>query len=177
MRKILMLMAVFASLVNASDEKSSSAAANSETYYYELSEPGVRITLPNLPRIEMEPHPLNEEQPQLRFTGGHERLNVSIVTPNAEPGMTPIECASASAEAILAHHGLEPDMAFKGRADENTFLLIYGLPGEEFVMLNAHILSAAKDDYCIEVHVSKISTSDADVEPWFNGFGESKIEQ
>ena len=43
-------------------------------------------------------------------------------------------------------------------------------------MLNAHIVSSDASTRCIEVHVSKISTSDADIEPWFNGFGDASIE-
>ena len=176
MRNYLILLAVFTSLASASEENAAAGAANPETFFYELSEPAVSVTLPNLPPIEMQRHPLNAEQPHLRVAGEHERISVAIITPRAEPGMTPIGCASAVADEILAQHGLQPDMAFKGRADENTFLLIYGLPGEDFVLLNAHVLSAAQDDYCVEVHVSKISSSDADVAPWFNGFGESRIE-
>ncbi len=46
----------------------------------------------------------------------------------------------------------------------------------ESVLLNTHIVSTDEATQCIEAHVSKISTSDSDIEPWFNGFGESKIE-
>ena len=53
---------------------------------------------------------------------------------------------------------------------------IYGLAMEKSVLLNTHIVSSDEAMQCIEAHVSKISTSDSDIEPWFNGFGESKIE-
>jgi hypothetical protein len=47
---------------------------------------------------------------------------------------------------------------------------------EQSVLLNTHIISAHESSGCIEAHVSKISTSDTDIEPWFNEFGDSKIE-
>ena len=47
---------------------------------------------------------------------------------------------------------------------------------EKSVLLNTHIVSSDEAVHCIEAHVSKTSTSDTDIEPWFNGFGESKIE-
>ena len=68
------------------------------------------------------------------------------------------------------------EQMFLGRTDEKTFLIIYGLAMEKSVLLNTHIVSSDEAMQCIEAHVSKISTSDSDIEPWFNGFGESKIE-
>ncbi len=177
MRKYLFLILIVAVSASASEEKQTSPASGSTMYRFELSQPAIRITLPNLPRIEMLRHPLNGEKPHLRMMGNNQDINVLIITPTAEPGMTPIDCASASATSILARYEVQPQQVFRGRADENTFLLIYGYPQGEFVLLNAHVLSASKAGYCVEVHVSKISTSEADVSPWFNGFGESKIEE
>ena len=85
-------------------------------------------------------------------------------------------CANAIVEVVLAEGTATRDQLFLGRADENTFLIIYGLPMDKSVLLNTHIVSSDRVVQCIEAHVSKISTSDADIEPWFNGFGESKIE-
>ena len=177
MRKHLASLICIGALASSSAAAESLPVSDSNRYYFELAEPSVRISLPNLPRISMEPHPLHEQQPHLRLIGSEEKIEVTIITPASEPGMTAIDCAGASATAILERYGIQSDQAFKGRADENTFLLIYGYPLEEFILLNAHILSASKDNYCIEVHVSKQSTSDADLEPWFNGFGESRIEE
>ena len=85
-------------------------------------------------------------------------------------------CATAVAEVVLAQSSATRDQLFLGRSDEKTFLIIYGLAMERSVLLNTHIVSADDTTQCIEAHVSKISTSDADIEPWFNGFAESKIE-
>jgi len=87
-----------------------------------------------------------------------------------------MSCATAVANVVLAQGIVTRDQLFLGRTNEQTFLIIYGLPLSKSVLLNTHIVSADAATQCIEAHVTKISTSDADIEPWFNGFGESKIE-
>ena len=87
-----------------------------------------------------------------------------------------MSCATAVANVVLAQGIVTRDQLFLGRTNEQTFLIIYGLPLSKSVLLNTHIVSADATTQCIEAHVTKISTSDADIEPWFNGFGESKIE-
>jgi hypothetical protein len=37
-------------------------------------------------------------------------------------------------------------------------------------------MSAAGGTHCIEVHASKIATTQDDIEPWFKGFGKARIE-
>jgi hypothetical protein len=89
---------------------------------------------------------------------------------------TPMLCATEIANTIIALDSVTRDQVFLGRANEQTFLIIYGVPMEQSVLLNTHIISAHESSGCIEAHVSKISTSDTDIEPWFNEFGDSKIE-
>lgn len=141
-----------------------------------MSEPKVRITIPGLPEIDMSVHPLHEQTPIFRLRGSSGVTSVSIITPNIDTAVTPITCASAIANMVLAQQDVTREQLFLGRSNEQTFLIIYGLPLEESVLLNTHIVSADEATQCIEAHVSKISTSDADIEPWFNGFGESNIE-
>ncbi len=87
-----------------------------------------------------------------------------------------MSCATAVANIVLSQSAITRDQLFLGRTNEQTFLIIYGLPMEKSVLLNTHIVSSDEAMQCIEAHVSRISTSDADIEPWFNGFVESKIE-
>ena len=129
-----------------------------------------------MPAIDMDVHPMNEPNPVFRLRGSSGLTNVSIITPMIETPITPMACAQAIVDIVLAQSTITRDQLFLGRTNEQTFLIIDGLPMEKSVLLNTHIVSSDEAMQCIEAHVSKISTSDADIEPWFNGFGESKIE-
>ena len=142
----------------------------------ELSDPRVRITIPGMAGIEMGVHPKNKETPVFRLNGTAGETRVSIVTPKIDKPVSPMACADATARIIVAQTPASRDQLFLGRADDQTFLIIYGLPWERSVLLNTHIVSAVDTTQCIEAHISKISTSDSDIVPWFNGFGDSKIE-
>jgi hypothetical protein len=141
-----------------------------------MSDPNVRITIPGMPAIDMTVHPMNEHKPDFRLRGSSGTTSVSIITSEIDEAITPMACATAIANMVLAQSTVTRDQLFLGRTDEQTFLIIYGLPMERSVLLNTHIVSSAKAMQCIEAHVSRISTSDSDIEPWFNGFVESKIE-
>jgi len=142
----------------------------------ELSDPKVRITIPGMPEIDMDVHPMNEDEPFFRLRGNAGNTSISVITPKIDKAITPVDCANAIVEMVVTQSTATRDQLFLGRADEKTFLIIYGLPVEKAVLLNTHIISAVDTMQCIEAHVSKLSTSDADIEPWFNGFAESKIE-
>jgi hypothetical protein len=142
----------------------------------EMSDPKVRITIPGIPDMDMAVHPMNEHKPVFRLHGNSGTTSVSIITPKIDTPITPMACATAIAEIVLAKSTATRDQLFLGRTDENTFLIIYGLAMEKSVLLNTHIVSSDEAVQCIEAHISKISTSDSDIEPWFNGFGESRVE-
>jgi hypothetical protein len=129
-----------------------------------------------MPEIDMAVHPMNEHKPNFRLRGSTGIITVSIITPPIDAEISPTSCATSVANSILAQDRVSRDNVFLGRANEQTFLIIYGLPLEEAVLLNTHIVSASRADHCIEAHVSKISISESDIDPWFNGFGESNME-
>ena len=162
------IILLFTSYLHASDEL--------EPLMIEMSDPEVRITIPGMPRMDMEVHPMNQQEPYFRLQGSSGKTSVSIITPTIEGAKTPMDCATAIANSILALDRVTRDQMFLGRANEQTFLIIYGFPMEQAVLLNTHIISAGKDSRCIEAQVSKISTSDSDIAPWFNEFGDSSIE-
>lgn len=153
------------------------ASENTGPLTIEITDPKIRITIPGMPEIDMGVHPMNEHEPIFRLRGNSGKTSVSIITPKIDAAITPMSCASAIANIVLTQQNVSRDQMFLGRANEQTYLIIYGLPMEKSVLLNTHIVSSDKAIQCIEAHVSKISTSDADVEPWFNGFGESNIEK
>lgn len=171
MRKLIApiaLFAIFTSCLYASE--------NTGPLTIELSEPNIRITIPGMPEIDMGVHPMNEHEPNFRLLGESGRISVSVITPNIDAAITPMSCASAVASLILSLHDVTREQLFLGRANEETFLIIYGLPMDSAVLLNTHIVSSVKANQCIEARVSKTSTSDSDIEPWFSGFGDSGIE-
>ena len=172
MRKLIAPIAVillFTSYLHASDDR--------EPLTIEMSDPKVRITIPGMPKMDMAVHPMNEQKPNFRLHGNNGKTSVSIITPEIAEANTPMTCATTIANTILAQDGVSRDQVFLGRANEQTFLIIYGLPMERSVLLNTHIISAAETTGCIEAHVSRISTSDSDIAPWFNEFGDSNIEK
>lgn len=142
----------------------------------EMSDPSVRITIPGMPEMDMAVHPMNENKPYFRLLGSSGKTSISVITHKIDEASNAMACATAIANSILALDVVTRDQVFLGRANEQTFLIIYGLPMEQYVLLNTHIISAAPTSGCIEAHVSKISTSDSDIEPWFNEFGASSIE-
>jgi hypothetical protein len=152
------------------------ASDDIEPLTIEMSNPKVRITIPGMPKMEMAVHPMNEHEPYFRLRGNNGGTSISIITQKFNGVNTPMSCATEIANTILSLDSVTRDQVFLGRANEQTFLIIYGVPMEQSVLLNTHIISASETSGCIEAHVSKISTSDSDIEPWYNEFGDSKIE-
>ena len=141
-----------------------------------MTDPKARITIPGMHGLDMAVHPMHEQRPMFRLRGSTERESVSIITPKIQEAVSPMACATAVANTVISLSPVTRDQVFLGRSNEHTFLVIYGVPLEHSVLLNTHIVSSDASSQCIEAHVSKVSTSDTDIEPWFNGFGASNIE-
>lgn len=152
------------------------AAESEPPLTIEMSDPDVRITIPGMSGIDMGAHPMNESKPVFRLHGSSGKASVSVITPEIDSAVSPMSCATAIANVVLAQNLVTRDQLFLGRANEHTFLIIYGLPMEESVLLSTHIVSSAQSTQCVEAHILKTSTSPSDIEPWFNGFGESSID-
>jgi hypothetical protein len=156
---------------------SSGARAGADEFVFEVAAPHFKITIPNFPPLHMGPHPLQGGHPHLRYMGSDGPYSLSIVTPTSAPGMTALECASATVRTLSSRPGAPPaHEIFKARLDENTFVAIYSDRATGFLQLHAHFLSAAGGTHCIEVHASKIATSEDDIAPWFEGFRKARIE-
>ena len=159
---------------SASDEKVK------EGFVFEVTSPRFKVTIPSIPPIKMGPHPgQDRRRPHLRFMGSSEPYTISILTPTADRGMKAQDCASS----IIRSLGSRPfvpaaDEIYKAKIDENTFVAIYAsdMPIPGFVQLHAHFFSAAGGTHCVEVHVSKVTKSKDEIDPWFQGFGKAKIE-
>jgi len=155
----------------------SSPGASADEFVFEVEAPHFKITIPNFPPLHMEPHPLQVSHPHLRYMGSDGPYSLSIITPTSAPGMSALECASATVRSLASRPGTPPAAEiFKARLDDNTFVAIYSVRVPGFLQLHAHFLSAAAGTHCIEVHASKLATSEDDIAPWFEGFSKARIE-
>ena len=144
---------------------------------FDVTSPSITITVPNVPQMKMEPHPLNKTQPHLRLMGFEGPYTVSVLTPTADPGMTPSDCAGSIIASLSQRPGApQQSQIYKARINDRTFLAIYALPAPKAVQLHAHLVSAAGGTHCVDVHVSKISTSQDDLKPWFKNWEKANID-
>jgi hypothetical protein len=142
----------------------------------EVTSPDVTITVPNVPTMKMERHPLNAAQPHLRLLGSEGPYTVSVLMPTADAGMSALECASSRIGSLSKRPGVPAQaQIYKARINERTFIAIYAAPLGGAVHLHAHLMSAAAGTHCVEVHVSKVSTSPDDLKPWFKDWDKANI--
>lgn len=154
-----------------------SLPCRAEDFVFEVAEPRFRVTLPNIPRMKMDPHPMNASQPHLRLLGSEGPYTVAVFVPAAAAGMTARECASAIVRSLAARPGVPPpDQIYKARLNDHTYVAIYASRFGDVVNLHAHFMSAAGGKHCIEVHAAKVSVSEDDLDPWLNGFGNANVE-
>ncbi len=146
-------------------------------FAFAVQSPGFRISIPALPQMKMEAHPLQGAQPHLRFLGSDGPYTISILTPTGDAGMTPLDCANSVLGSLPSRPNVPPaNRIYKARVNPNTYAAIYAVPMGGAVQLHAHFMSAAAGTHCVEVHASRVSTSKDDLEPWFKGFGNASIE-
>lgn len=153
-----------------------SVNCRAENFVFEVHSPTFKISLPNMPPMRMDVHPMHASQPHLRFLGSEGPYTVSVITPASAAGMTALECAASTVRSLGARPGVpQSSQIYRARINDNTFVAIYASPLGGVVRLNAHVLSAVGGTHCIEVHASKISTSEDDLAPWFEGFAKANI--
>ena len=154
-----------------------SLPSRADDFAFEVASPNFKVTVPGIPQLKMEVHPRNASQPHLRFLGSDGPYAVSVFTPAAAAGMTPLECASATARTLGARPGVPPPAeVYKTRLNSNTFLAFYVSTSGGTVQMHAHLLSAAGGTHCIEVHATKISVEDEDLAAWITELEKAGIE-
>ncbi|QJR09505.1 hypothetical protein DSM104443_00549 [Usitatibacter rugosus] len=142
----------------------------------DVSSPDVTITVPNVPAMKMERHPMSATQPHARLLGSEGSYTVSVLMPTADAGMSALECASSTIGALSKRPGVPPQaQIYKARINAQTFIAIYAAPASGAVLLHAHLVSAAAGTHCVEVHVSKVSMSQDDLKPWFKDWDKANI--
>lgn len=146
-------------------------------FEFSVDAPKFRVTLPSIPAMKMETHPMHATNPHLRYLGIAGKYTVAIFTPAAAAGMTALECAAATVRSLAARKGVPPAAdILKARLNDNTFVAMYATPLDPGVQLHAHFLSAAHGTHCIEVHAAMVSTSMEDLAPWVDGFDKARID-
>jgi hypothetical protein len=148
-----------------------------EYFVFEMNDPRLRIVIPDAPAMTMGPHPLAATNPNTRFMGmdsgsGH---SISILTPTADPGMGPEECAGSLGAALIRRFGLKRDDVVTLRPNQRTFVMLFPVKADPLLQLKAYLLSAA-GGHCVEVHLSKTVASQGDIRPWFRGFQNARVE-
>ena len=145
-------------------------------FVFEMSGPKLKIVIPDAPRMQMRPHPLAGTQPHARFMGsGADGFSISVLTPTAQPGMKPADCASSISYELVRRYGLKPEGIVRRRPDESTFIMLFPVNVDPGVQLKAYLMSG-HGGHCIEVHLSRTVRAEKDVAAWFKGFAGARIE-
>lgn len=154
-----------------------------DTYLFDMQENKLRITIPDIPQIPMKPHPLAGSRPDMRYMGADNKsgYSISILTPTADAGMTPVQCASSSLRSLLKRYRLNPDHIVRRKVNETTFTVLFLHREGPLTQFKAYILSGYGGDHCIDVHISKTVFADSKDElkqqlaTWFGSFTKATI--
>ena len=154
-----------------------SLSCRADDFVYEVASPKFKVTIPGVPQLKMEIHPRNASQPHLRYLGADGDFTVSVFTPAAAAGMTPLECAAATVRTLAGRPGVPPPAeVYKARLNGTTFIAAYTAPYAGTVQLHAHLLSAAGGTHCIEVHTTRTMLLEEEIAPWLNTLQKASIE-
>lgn len=154
-----------------------SLPCRADDFVFEVASPKFRVSIPGIPQLKMEVHPKNASQPHLRYLGSEGAFTVSVFTPAAAAGMTPLECAAATVRALEARPGVPaPADIYKARLNGTTFMAAYAAPFGGTVQLHAHLLSAAGGTHCIEVHTTRTALQEEEIAPWLGELAKARIE-
>lgn len=156
---------------------SASLSCRADDFVFEVASPKFKVTIPGVAQLKMEVHPRNASQPHLRYLGSDAAYTVSVFTPTAAAGMTPLECASATVRALAARPGVPPPAeVYKARLNDNTYVAAYAATFGGTVQMHAHLLSAAGGTHCIEVHATRTAIEEDDFAPWLKELAKASIE-
>lgn len=160
------------------------SAKGADGYSFQMPDEKIRIVIPDIPQMTMGPHPLSKERRDMRFMGsGPDGITVTILTPTADAGMTPQDCANSSYKSLLSRFSLDPKFVSTHRSADSTFVVLFPYRAGSTMQLKAFILSGYGGTHCIDVHVSKTvlpTSKEAFAEElarWYGGFRDSKIER
>lgn len=146
-------------------------------FAFDMPEPRLRISVPDVPPMAMGVHPNAAAQPHARYMGSDPTgYSLSILLPTADPGMTPRDCARWLSGSLVSRYGLERKAIATHQTNDSTFVMLFPLRIGPLTQFKAYLLSADGGTHCVEVHISKTITSTspdevaADLANWVQGF-------
>ncbi|HWA36815.1 MAG TPA: tetratricopeptide repeat protein [Burkholderiales bacterium] len=148
-------------------------------FAFEMTDPNLRIVIPDAPPMHMGPHPL--AQAHTRFMGsGTKGYSISVLTPTADAGMTALDCAKSGSGEVARRFGLKREDVVALRTNETTFVMLFPLKVDALVQLKAFLLSGHGGTHCVQVHLSRTlvpgdSTAE-EIAAWMGGFRTARIE-
>ncbi len=158
--------------------------SSGDTFSFDVPENRFRVVIPEIPQIKMAAHPLAASRPDARYLGGDEKsgYTISILTPTADKGMTPENCASSTYRSLLKRYAVEEKYVVVRKNNPTTFVVLFPTRAGQLVQMKAYILSGYNGDHCIDVHVSKSFNLNGgeqlatDMKEWFESFTKASIE-
>lgn len=148
-------------------------------FEFDMTNPPLRIVIPDAPPMQMGPHPLG--QPHTRFMGGGPGgFTISVLTPTADQGTSAMQCARSGAASVARRFGLKREDVVLLQPNDATIVMLFPFKTDPALQLKAFLLSGHGGTHCIEVHLSKMlppgSTTEADIGAWMKGFQRARIE-
>lgn len=155
-----------------------------QTFSFDIPENKFRVNVPDLPQLPMRTHPLAGSRPDMRYMGEDPKsgYSISILTPTADKGMTPEQCASSSYGSLLKRYGLNEQYVVRRKNNPSTFVVLFPYKAGPLIQLKAYILSGYGGDHCIDVHISKNASTKSEEEfknqlmGWYQSFTNASIE-
>lgn len=175
---------VLRSFAGASFAKTSAPpiTASADGFRFDMPDPRLRITIPDIPQFALGVHPNAPSQPSARFFGGGPNgYSLSILIPTADAGMTALDCAGSLSRSIASRYKLDPKFTVTHRSNDVTFLMLFPYRAGPIIQLKAYLLSGIAD-HCLEVHVSKVVTAAkpeaaaGELSVWLRGFRNARVD-
>lgn len=156
------------------------AAAAGKHFSFDMGEPRLRVVVPDLPPIEMGPHPNAGAQPHARFMGSAKpAYTVSVLMPTADPGMTAADCARSISRSLASRYGLKRDDVGMHQTSDSTYVMLFPVSVGPLTQLKAYLMSGYGGSHCVEVHISRLVSErarESELAGWYQGFREARIE-
>lgn len=178
------VLQMFAGASHSSAAGSTNAASTpSAGFSFDMTKQRVRVQVPDIPQMQMAPHPNAGAQPHALYMGSAPGgYSLSVLMPTADQGMTPRDCAKSSFRSLVSRYGLDPKHVVSHQADDATFVMLFPVRLGEFTQFKAYLLSGYRGTHCLEVHISKLLPATSEealtrqLTTWFEGFREAKVE-
>jgi hypothetical protein len=140
-----------------------------------LPEPSFTISIPDLPAMDLGPHPNAGRQPTAKLFGSSGGITLSVLTPTADAGTTAAQCASWLAGSVISRFTPDLNKVQLLKAGENAWVVLFPLELAPLTQLKAYVVSGNGKGHCLEVHVSRTQPTEEQRKQWLDGFRNVKV--